>query len=258
MIIYYDLRQMKTESKIKTGNFKSTTFSKNHTTSQSAIYLINNVSMAPGVPCCASLIYGLLYAWLPLNIIRALQDVDEEACADMPGYMAVERPDSWIIRGKLHYQVSTGRQESCVSSNWILGVDNSSIPLPEAIRKDLVVMPMQMHWMCECQIVEIWIRRVDFLVFPDDTHNTAVTSAINIPLWVRGVVENPLVSQIQDRFIVVDSEGLVIKQVYWVASFVFRIVDMDSEGQVCRWGRNTRYRACRVERCVGTRHISIN
>lgn len=233
------------------GNFESRT-------SQSAIYLIDNVPIAPGVPCCASLIYGLLYAWLPLNIIWALQDVDEEACADMPGYMTVEWPDSRVIRGELHNQVSAGGQESRVPSNWILGVDNSSIPLPVAVRKDLVVMPVQMHWMRECEIVEIWIRTVKFLVFPDYTHDTAVSSVINIPLWVRGVVENTLVSQIQDWFIVVDSEGLVIEQVYRVASFVFRIVDMDSDGLVCRWSRNTSYGACRVERCVGTRHISIN
>ena len=200
--------------------------------------MIDDVPLTPGVPSCAGLVDGLLYTLLPLDIIWALQDIYEEACADMPGHMAVEWPDSWVICGELHDQVSVGGQESRVSPDGIVTVDNSSVPLPCTIRKNLVVMAVQMHWMRESKIVEIRVRRVNFPVFPDYTHDAAISSIINVPLWVRRVVENTLLSQIKDWFIVVDTEGLVIDQVYWVAGLIFDIENLDIDGLVCRSGRN--------------------
>ena len=48
-----------------------------------------------------------------LDLIRVFEEVDVEACGDVPGNVAVEGPDSWVIGVDLNDDVSGLRIAHC-------------------------------------------------------------------------------------------------------------------------------------------------
>ena len=82
------------------------------------------------------------------NLLRLLEDVGVKASGHMPCYVAMERPDTWIVRfplQDLRHEMSVETNESIVSlwytyevticwhnlnvtSLWVVCVDNGTVP----------------------------------------------------------------------------------------------------------------------------------
>lgn len=72
---------------------------------QTRVDLINHVVPCECAPIAAGLGHDGWYRHLVPDVCRSLQDIEIETSADVPRYMAVTRPHSWVIHVKLDHDV---------------------------------------------------------------------------------------------------------------------------------------------------------
>lgn len=99
------------------------------------------------------------------------------------------------------------------------------------------ILPMNMHGMSERNIV-----------LPYDPHSFIAPEVVNIPLWIIRVARVSIVSQIQDREVVIRSEGLAINFIMRVASLIHILSDFEAD---CYIGRIERQRIVWFRLCQG-------
>lgn len=114
---------------------------------------------------------------------RLLHEVDVETRANVPGNVAVERPDARIVRVVLNHHVT--RADSAVSVTvsrlqdlhvaplGVLDVGDGSIPCTDAFGEDVEVVAVEMHG----------VRGGDFILH-DETDAVVGAEVVNIPLGV--------------------------------------------------------------------------
>ena len=79
------------------------------------------------------------------DLVRTLHKVDIKAHRQMPGDMAMERPDTRIIGIILHHHPAIGPQVVCIATLWVLWVDDGSIPGIVAVVEDKHVVAVDVH-----------------------------------------------------------------------------------------------------------------
>lgn len=110
---------------------------------QARVNLVGHVLVGPCTPVLASLRHC---AWdiVVLDIIRTLNDIDVQAGADMPGDVAVERPDAGIVGEELHHNERWGSillgllEDLRVTAIGVTWIGDGAVPGAETFRKDLV------------------------------------------------------------------------------------------------------------------------
>jgi len=129
------------------------------TTLLSRINLVRDRSVGKGAPIVASLSKA---GWNVdvQNIVRALHDVHIETTGYVPSNMAMEWPNSWVIRIKLDNGKSATRDELLgVAAGGVARVHNCPIPSADPRGKQRHSMAMKMHGMCSWRIIGDWVRK---------------------------------------------------------------------------------------------------
>jgi len=100
--------------------------------------LVNNVAAREYGPVLACLGNSRRNVHL-LDIRRPLKNVDIETRADVPGNVAMKRPDTWVICLELNNSVGRAgarpglAEDLDVAASWVLRVGDSTIPDPYAL-----------------------------------------------------------------------------------------------------------------------------
>lgn len=165
--------------------------------------------------------------------------------------MAVEWPYARVVRLELHHQMPVGRHDVRVSPEGIVGVDDRPIPWSGAGRQHLIVMPVHVQRVRECQVVEPGLGRVNLLVLPHNADHAGFARAVHVPLRLVRLAVAALVGDSQERFVEVHPEGLVVHQVVLVAGRVKRVEDLDRDRLVGSFGGDFHQGNRGVERLVG-------
>jgi len=79
------------------------------------------------------------------DLVRTLHKVDIKAHRQMPGDMAMERPDTRIIGIILHHHPAMGPQVVCIATLWVPWVDDGAIPGIVVVVENKHVVAVDMH-----------------------------------------------------------------------------------------------------------------
>ena len=118
---------------------------------ETAVDFVRNVASSPRGPITTCLCRYRRDLHVLLDFIRAFEEVDVEACRDVPRNVAVEGPDSWIVAVDLNHDVSRFGVAHClwqeldVASLWILAICDCPIPGAGTGRQDIHVVAVHMH-----------------------------------------------------------------------------------------------------------------
>ena len=118
---------------------------------------------------------------------RTDHHVHIEPLADMPGDMAVKRPDTWIVRNVFNDKISGRLQQLYVPSLHVPRV-NRSIPGTRTLGNDVKIVTVEMHG------VHHWT-----LVVEHDTDRVILADIVHVPLGVVRVGSVALVGEVEER-----------------------------------------------------------
>lgn len=86
------------------------------------------------------------------DVVRPLEDVDVKTSRHVPGDVAVERPDTGVVKIELHNDVrgrrtgvSGRRQNVDVATLRVAGVGDNAVPGAKALREDIHVVAVHVH-----------------------------------------------------------------------------------------------------------------
>jgi hypothetical protein len=164
---------------------------------QATINLINHIIIRIRRPIPTRLLHNQRnLIILTLNIRRPLQNIGIQPRTNMPGNMAMEWPNTWIIRRELHHHMSKCSNLLDISSLWVVGIcEGCSVPVSRSFVQDLHVMTVEMHGVCSGSGV----------VYNDADRGVAA-EVLDVPLC--GVRKVALVGEKENRVVVVGAEGL--------------------------------------------------
>ena len=128
-----------------------------------------------------------------------LNGIDVQTSANMPRNMAVERPHTRVVSVVLQHDIArrssgTTLHNLHVATLGIRLVDDFAVPGPDALRKDVEVMAVQMHGVGGRE-----------LILDNNSDGAVVAEIVDIPLGVVGVGEVALVRQDKD-WVALESE----------------------------------------------------
>jgi hypothetical protein len=111
--------------------------------------LINKVVAGPSIPRSTYLCSG---GWENLsgNISWTLKDLNVQASADVPGNVAMEWPDSWIILSPLQNNIRWGVGILCwadklnITALCIVRVGDDAVPSAEAFCENVIIVSVKL------------------------------------------------------------------------------------------------------------------
>ena len=113
-------------------------------TLHAAINLLHNMRAGVLLPVITRLLHHHRNLILR-DLVRMFHKVDIKAHRQMPGNMAMERPDTRIIGIILHHHPAIGPQVVCIATLWVLWVDDGSIPGIVVVVENKHVVAVDMH-----------------------------------------------------------------------------------------------------------------
>lgn len=79
------------------------------------------------------------------DVVGARHDVHGEAARQMPGDVAVERPDAWVVGFELDGSKATGADSLDITASGVLLVADATVPGADAFVEDVHVVAVKME-----------------------------------------------------------------------------------------------------------------
>lgn len=159
----------------------------------------------------------------PLDLFFSLDKIDAQPPAQMPGDVAVVRPDARVRGLGLHDDVGAGREQRDVAPLRVRGPrDRVAVPLPETLGEDEHVVAVQVHG----------VRGRGAVVGDEPVGGGVGGEVVDVPFgggWVGGVAG---VGEEEDGVVVVAAEGDAVGLPVPLLGRVLYDVDGDGEGDV--------------------------
>ena len=137
-----------------------------------------------------------------LQQVSRLDGVDVQAGADMPGNVAVERPDAWVVGVVLQDEITVlaggraaGLDELHIAALGVVLMGDLSVPFADPFRQDVEIVAVQMHR----------VRDGEFVLY-DEADRVVVPKVVDVPLGVEWVGKVALVREDED-WVAVDNES---------------------------------------------------
>jgi hypothetical protein len=180
--------------------------------SHTTINLIHNIGIRVLLPTVTRLLHNKRNRQVTAcNIFRPLKNICIQSSTRMPSNMAMERPNSRIVRIELHYHVTLRPNQLNIATLGVVAIgDGDPVPVSGPFVQNLHVVPVKMHWV-----------RGGGGVVDDDADGGVGAEVLSVPFG--GVCEISFVCEEENGTVVVCAKGGAVEFPEEVACGIDRI-----------------------------------